>query len=97
MSDCTIVTSDHHGNIRTTLYQTIVFPGKLATGSIHDYIFCYCPLVCILFEVLRIGAVSDFITSTIHPEIYQINVAGVCGVGMVSKLSGSILFYIVIC
>ncbi len=36
------------------LYQTIVLPRKLATGSIHDYPFCYCPLVGILFEVLRI-------------------------------------------
>ncbi len=36
------------------LYQTIVLPRKLTTGSIHDYLFCYCPLVCILFEVLRI-------------------------------------------
>ncbi len=25
------------------------------TGSKHDYLFCYCPLVGILFEVLRIG------------------------------------------
>ncbi len=53
MSDCTIVTSEQH------LYQTIVqfdktilLPRKLATGNIHDYLFCYCPLVCILFEVL---------------------------------------------
>ncbi len=36
------------------LYQTILLPRKLATGSIHDYLFCYCPLVGILFEVLRI-------------------------------------------
>ncbi len=34
--------------------KTIVLPKKLATGSIHDYLFCYCPLVGILFEVLRI-------------------------------------------
>ncbi len=27
------------------LYQTIVLLRKLATGSIHDYICCYCPLV----------------------------------------------------
>ncbi len=52
---CTIVTSEQH------LYQTmvhfdktIVLPWKLATGNIHDYLFCYCPLVGILFEVLRI-------------------------------------------
>ncbi len=63
MSDCTIVTSGHHGSIRTHhLYQIIVqfdkiivLPKKRATGSIHDYLFCYSPLVGILFEVLRIG------------------------------------------
>ncbi len=42
MSYCTIVMSGQR------LYQTIT------TGSIHDYLFCYCPLVGILFEVLRI-------------------------------------------
>ncbi len=36
------------------IYQTIVLPIKLATGNIHDYPFCYCPLVSILFEVLTI-------------------------------------------
>ncbi len=44
----TRVASEEH------LFQTIVLPRKLATGSIHDYLFCYCPLVGILFEVLRI-------------------------------------------
>ncbi len=43
-----MVASEQH------LYQTIVLPTTLATGSIHDYLFCYCPLVGILFEVLRI-------------------------------------------
>ncbi len=38
--------------------KTIVFPRKLATGSIHDYLFCYCPIVGILFEVLRINEVQ---------------------------------------
>ncbi len=33
---------------------TIVIPWQLSTGSIHDYMFCYCPLVGIVFEVLRI-------------------------------------------
>ncbi len=33
---------------------TIIVPWHQSTGSIHDYIFCYCPLVGILFEVLRI-------------------------------------------
>ncbi len=44
----TLVASKQH------LYQTIVLPPKLATWSIHDYLFCYCPLVGILFEVWRI-------------------------------------------
>ncbi len=33
---------------------TTVVPWQLSTGSKHDYIFCYCPLVGILFQVLRI-------------------------------------------
>ncbi len=55
MSDCTIVTSEQH--LYQTIIQfdeTIVLPRKLATGNIHDYFFSYCPLVGILFEVLRI-------------------------------------------
>ncbi len=47
--------------LKQQLYQTmvqfdkiIVLLRKLATGIIHDYLFCYCPLVCVLFEVLRI-------------------------------------------
>ncbi len=42
--DVTIVQSD----------VTIVVPWQLSTGSIHDYLFYYCPLVCVLFEVLKI-------------------------------------------
>ncbi len=34
--------------------KTIILHRKLATGSIYDYIFCHCPLVGILLEVLRI-------------------------------------------
>ncbi len=56
-SDSTIVTSEQH------LYQTIVqfdkiivLLRKLARGNINDYLFCYCPLVGILFEGLRIVA-----------------------------------------
>ncbi len=37
--------------------KTIVLPRKLETGSIHDCLFCYCPLVSILFEVLRISSI----------------------------------------
>ncbi len=43
-SDITIVESD----------VIIVVPWQLSTGSKDDYLFCYCPLVGILFEVLRI-------------------------------------------
>ncbi len=44
----TMIASEQH------LYQAIVFTRKLATGSKHDHLFCYCPLVGILFEVLII-------------------------------------------
>ncbi len=40
-------------------YKIIVLPRKLATGSIHDYQFYYCPLMCILFEIQRIGLVES--------------------------------------
>ncbi len=33
--------------------RTIVLPRELATGSIHDNLLCYCPLMSILSEVLR--------------------------------------------
>ncbi len=33
---------------------TIVVPWQLSTGSKHDYLVYYCPLVGILFEVMRI-------------------------------------------
>ncbi len=42
--DVTIIQSD----------VTIIVPWQLSTGNKHDYLFCYCPLVGILFEVLRI-------------------------------------------
>ncbi len=57
---CTIVTSEQH--LYQTIVQfdkTIVLPRKLATGSIHDYLFWYCPLVGILFEVLIILSTSN--------------------------------------
>ncbi len=52
-----MVASEQH------LYQSIVLPRKLATGSIHDYLFCYCPLVGILFELLTI---MDGLAKTRH-------------------------------
>ncbi len=45
---------------------TIVVLWQLSTGSIHDYLFCYCPLVSILFEVLRVGFILQVITSTVE-------------------------------
>ncbi len=48
--DVTIVQSD----------VTILVPWQLSTGSKDDYLFCYCPLVGILFEVLRIAALAVF-------------------------------------
>ncbi len=48
ISPLTMVALEQH------LYQTIVLPRKLGTGSTHDYLFCYCPLEGMLFEVLRI-------------------------------------------
>ncbi len=51
-----MVASEQH--LYQTIVQfdkTIVLPRKLATGSMHDYLFCYYPLVGILFEVLRIN------------------------------------------
>ncbi len=50
-----MVASEQH------LYQTMVLPRKHATGSIHDYLFCYCPLLGILFEVLRILPASHWL------------------------------------
>ncbi len=55
-----MVTSEEH--LFQTIVKfdkTIVLHRKLTTGRIHDYLFCYCPLVGILFEVLRIDGVSD--------------------------------------
>ncbi len=52
-----VVASEQH------LYQTVL-PRKLATGSIHDYLLCYCPLVGILFEVLRISFNYIYLQST---------------------------------
>ncbi len=60
MSNCTIVWYKCWCDI--TIVQsdvTIVVPWQLSTGSEHDYLFCYCPLVGIQFEVLR-NSVSDF-------------------------------------
>ncbi len=81
MSDCTIVTSGHHGIISEQyLYQTIVqfdktivLPRKRATGSIHDYLFCYCPLVGILFEVLRIANFYIYTNRSFNDNIIDVS------------------------
>ncbi len=41
----------------TIAWTFVVLPSKLATGNIHDYLFWYCPLVGILFEVLAIACI----------------------------------------
>ncbi len=54
---CKIVLLFDINAILITIVQsdvTIVVPWQLSTGSKHDYLFWYCPLVGILFEVLRI-------------------------------------------
>ncbi len=58
------------------LYQTIVLPRKRATGSLHDYLFCYCPLVGILFQVLRI--------------VHDCSIVLVSDIGLMSHLVGCI-------
>ncbi len=77
-SDCTIVTSGHLVASEQHLYQTIVqfdktivLPRKCATGSIHDYLFCYCPLVCILFEVLRIVDAFLYLIEVKYKRIFS--------------------------
>ncbi len=50
----TMVESEQH------LYQTVILPRKLITGSIHDYLLCYCLIAGILFEVLRIDYVAKW-------------------------------------
>ncbi len=51
--DVTIVQSNDVTIVQCDI--TIVVPWQLSTGSKHDYLVCYCPLVGILFEVLRIN------------------------------------------
>ncbi len=49
----TMVTSQQHlYHIIVHFDKTIVLPRKRATGSKHEYLFCYGPLVGILFEAL---------------------------------------------
>ncbi len=65
----TMVASEQH--LYQTIVQfdkTIILPRKLATGSIHDYLFCCCPLVCILFKVLII----TFLHLSAHLCVYKL-------------------------
>ncbi len=48
------------------LYQTMVLPRKLTTGSIHDYLFCYCPLVGILYELPRISKTHHWLREYVY-------------------------------
>ncbi len=70
-----MVASEQH------LYQTVVqfdktmvLPRKLATGNIHDYLFYYCPLVGILFEVLRIVITNTVKNQQRKDYSYVINI-----------------------
>ncbi len=51
--------------------KTIVLPRKLSTGSIHDYLFYYCPLVDILFEALRMVVICCMLTG--HKAFEDLN------------------------
>ncbi len=51
---------------------TILVPWQLSTESKHDYLFCYCPLVGILFEVRRIRGVKMIHFSNINWEFYNL-------------------------
>ncbi len=61
-----MVASEQH------LYQTIILPRKLITGSIHDYLLCYCPLAGILYEVLRIRMHTGVSLKVEHDTYYYI-------------------------
>ncbi len=55
MSNCTIVWYNCCSDAIIVPYDvTIIVRWQLSTKSEHDYLFCFCPLVGILFEVLRI-------------------------------------------
>ncbi len=64
MSDCTIETSGHHGSVISTsnlIWWTTFISNNSTTQKTCNrkytwLLFSYCPLVGILFEVLRIGS-----------------------------------------
>ncbi len=50
---------------------TVLVPWQLPTGSIHDYLYCYCLLVGIVFEVMIIDGFLNFIYYEIkYEDIY---------------------------
>ncbi len=51
----TVASEQHLYQTQVQFDKTIVLPRILATGSIQNYLFCYSPLVDILFKVLRIN------------------------------------------
>ncbi len=55
----TLVASEYLYRTIVQFNKIVVLPRKLATGNIHDYHFCYCPLVGILFEILRIALIGN--------------------------------------
>ncbi len=61
--DFTIVQSD----------VTMVVPWQLSTGSKHNHLFCYCPLVGILFKVLRITLIKASNRKIIIPSILSLS------------------------
>ncbi len=77
----TMVASEQH------LYRTIVLPRKLPTWSIHDYRFCYCPLMGIQVEVLRIAVILIFVII-----IYFVVIAAVLTIAFLSLLLGLVMF-----
>ncbi len=68
-----ILVSEQH------LFQTIVqfdktigLSRKLATGSIHDYLFCYCPLVGIQFDYWEFMACLAALIATRYKGFKQV-------------------------
>ncbi len=82
-SDCTIVTSEHLYQTIVQFDETIVLPRKLATGNMHDYFFCYCHLVGILFEVLRILMHPSYLHKTNLETLTTIHISKI----ITSKIS----------
>ncbi len=71
MLNCTIFWYECCSDVTIVQYHvTIVVPWQLSTRSKHNYLFCYCPLVGILFEILRILSTSNRIPTRRQEEIW---------------------------